>query len=910
MAQLDFGDMTDLSIRLQVLAEQADRKLVTVFGSGLSNSVLPDVRELTDLFREQIPPRGLAKFDENIAPDMGTPLGYQNAASLLTYQVGEQAVMRAIRIAVLRACTDIDPSGKADAAVDEDRCRERFKNGTWNVPLGYQRFARFFASLNGRVRGPIITTNFDPLIEIALRQEGLPAVAIPIPVDSVPTPSQLEEATEHPVLHIHGYWTGKATSNVPARLTVDRPQLDQVLREILRNSVVLVLGYSGWVDGFMKSLRARILNEATLLETDVLWAAYDKTPGDIQRNGTVAELLGTPGFTLYLGIDGHELFRDDESSGRTNVTAVPTPFGYSLVPQIANPKNDCSTDFADGAQPSWKDAFPGQWPMLDSAHVLEREIRKVLNSGGGGGAVALGPLGEGKSLALKQVALSVASEYPDWRVIWREPGAPPVTDKWVDALKGDTPTLICVDDADLVADGLVATRTSWASEASGLAFLLASHDRLWQRTGKKLGSSVAEALFHGISPTDAADIATVWNEKGLLQNSPSASTDTTVIADHLMRSAGAMTASNKTLFGAVLDIRFGSKLSDRVEDLLKKLRDVKLSSDVNLGDVFAGICVMQSALDKDGSQGRGASRSVIAAMAGLSSVFADGKILETLGREAAVTFAGARVYSRHPAIALAVVRAIERDHTAQGVYTLVGKAGGALRTAGAGDEDGYRDAYMLSKHLDSPQATWAATGAVVGAGTRLLEPRVTLLSAKRRNSSTQAVEYARALAPRVHEYEDYPRAIRAFLVDFSIAERNEGQAQTATGLAAISLDDRIGFSLDVSRAGYALVSLAKAALNLRSQTRSRQANQVPEICYVLLGRVEGEHIAGRHLGIFRRQMQSVEEIERLSSAKMAGLLASALSQLAERAIRDLDLDIAIGASLYYDSLGRLAEQRR
>lgn len=132
-----------------------------------------------------------------------------------------------------------------------------------------------------------------------------------------------------------------------------------------------------------------------------------------------------------------------------------------------------------------------------------------------------------------------------------------------------------------------------------------------------------------------------------------------------------MAEQENTLFGAVLDVRYGSGLNARVEDLLRKLRQVKLTDSLDLGDVFAGICLMQHVLDQDGNLGRGASRAVIAAMVGLDTVFADGKILKTLGREAAVTIAGNRVYCRHPSIAAIVVKALEKEGSAQKVYERV-----------------------------------------------------------------------------------------------------------------------------------------------------------------------------------------------------------------------------------------------
>lgn len=173
MNPIDFGDLFDLRIRLDVLAQEADRRLVTVFGSGISNAVLPGVPELTGLFREHVPRAGRARFDATLAglPDPG--LKYQNAAAILTKQAGEPRVMRAIRTAVLRACPKVPAEEVAKVAQDEDQCRALVRDlDAWTIPRGYERFAQFFASLPGRMRGPVITTNFDPLIEIALTKPG------------------------------------------------------------------------------------------------------------------------------------------------------------------------------------------------------------------------------------------------------------------------------------------------------------------------------------------------------------------------------------------------------------------------------------------------------------------------------------------------------------------------------------------------------------------------------------------------------------------------------------------------------------------------------------------------------------------------------------------------------------------
>jgi hypothetical protein len=906
MNPIDFGDISDLKIRLQVLADEADRRLVTVFGSGISSEVLPNVPQLTDIFRAHVPKAGLARFDATVADALDPGVKYQNAAAVLTRQAGEQTVMRAIRTAVLQACLDVPEEDVAEVARDEERCREYVRTGKWRMPRGYQRFAKFFASLSGRVRGPIITTNFDPLIEIALRQAGVPSDPIPIPTDTTPTPQQLKEAIAQPVLHIHGYWTGMATSNVPTRITSDRPGLDDVLKELLTNSVVLVVGYSGWLDGFMKSLRSRVLNKTDLLQAEVLWATYETDAAAVTR-GVIGEFVGAPGFTLYLGVDGHELFTDELAGDETETEETSSPFGYSRVPRSSVVSASYQPGaFAEGSRPVWADAAPGRWPVLSSTVSLEQRVVECLRAGGGGGAVAIGPLGEGKSLALRQVAHSVAGSRPEWNVLWREPGAPVLTKEWLSDVRAAGKTLVCVDEADLIADDMVSTKDVWAAEGSGITFLLASHDRLWwQGGGSTLRPWIDDVLFHGITKDDARNIALTWQGLGLL---PDGSQEVDTVVERLVTSAGTMAAESNTLFGAVLDVRYGSDLGARVEDLVRKLHEIKLTSSVDLGDVFGGICVMQHTLDTDGNRGQGASRSVIAAMAGLDPVFADGKILQTLGREAAVTFAGNRVYCRHPSIAATVVDYLHREGTAEKIYELVGQAGGERLVKNATTLEGYRDAYLLSRSLPAPESVWAATGAVKGTGQQVLESRVSLLRALRLEGEQRAAAYARELAPRLMTYDDYHGAVRAFLVEFSISLRDEGEAQTSAGLAALALDDQVGYALDADRAGYALVSLARSAAALNTQTGGAATRDAPAICAIMLERIRGKENASKYLSQYRPSAH--HDLRQLSTVKLCGRLATMFSKAAAQAFQATGVAVGTHEVLTFNTLRRLIDGPR
>lgn len=425
MNQVNYGNLLDIQTRLQYELDQGERRLVTVFGSGLTNSVMPDVAKITNIFRDFVPAGGLDRFDKTVSPHMGTPYGYQSAASILGYQAGEKVVMRAIRYAVLTAYKGNNVQDLKLVAANEELCKELETSDDWEIPLGYKKFANLFAQLDGKLRGPIITTNFDPLIEIALRGAHLRNQPIPIPVDMAPDPEAIESYSDQPVLHLHGFWTGRAASNTPARITTARPGVDKLLRSILRNSLVLVVGYSGWEDGFMRSLKSRITDEYDLLNCDVLWCCYDDAPPKPTEGESIGEFVSTPGVTLYTGVDGHKIFdfglREYNVANRHGVV----PRGYTQILEITADEDVNPEGFVGGRHPTWADAAPGAWPMLEASKKVKNVVEKAMSDGGGRGVISVGPLGEGKSLSIRQVAVAVATEKPDWAVIWREAGAPP-----------------------------------------------------------------------------------------------------------------------------------------------------------------------------------------------------------------------------------------------------------------------------------------------------------------------------------------------------------------------------------------------------------------------------------------------------------------------------------------------------
>ena len=904
----EYGDLTDLQARLQAIRDSGDTKLVTVFGSGISNSVLPSTTDLTARFKLCLTARGQQKFDETISEITDTGLAYQNAASLVKHQQGEAVLARTIREAVLTACMDVQPADRREVSGDIEQCRKLASSGRWHVPNGYIRFANFYSQLPGDVRGPIITTNFDPLIEIAFRQTQLQADSVPIPMDSAPAADTFLESSSIPVLHIHGLWTSNATLSTIPQLTGERPTLGGLLDRLMRAATVLVVGYSGWIDAFMRSLHVRV-ERSDLLDSEFLWAAYSPDSRLILQNRTLAAMVALPGFNLYTGVDGHAIF-DPAAYEVLPAPPLPSPFGYSRVPQVQKTAADYSAfRFADGHEPTWADVQSGRWPVLSASKQFQAMLKSKIEQRGGG-SVAIGPMGEGKSMALRQAADWASNHFPEWTVLWSEPAAPAVTNEWIDDVRDKYgQVMIFIDNADLVAPALVRSFDSWGRAGSGVVFALASHDRLWWRYAGSLANAVDSVIFSGFTMADAVKIGDTWNNNKISTVKSSADIELApdAVAEALIKSGSRMFGGgteSTTLFGAILEVRYGDKLVDRVSDLISKLALIKIhrDSNVTLADVFGCICVMQCEFDPHGEQNRGASRPLIASLANLPGVYADGKILHSLGREAAIAYAGDRVYSRHPSLARAAVTALKEKQLYVSTCEQIGLTGGRLRRAGGVNRELYTDAYQLGSSLKTGDAAVAAArGAVEGAG-HILEPRVTFMSVLRLNDRQRAFDYATSLAPHLPEFRDEGSALRVYFNEFSVICRHATRPQLGLGLAALSIADGIGYGLDESRADYGLSSVILCALQLREQS-SELVGDIPELSWAALTQVLG---GSNRIRVPRNRLAStIDNIERLSILQIRSRLSAQLAPFARSAVSIVKPAIEFSGAISLMDLTRL-----
>jgi len=290
------------------------RRVALVLGSGVTTTVVPGVPRMLDLADEFA-----AQIHKN--PDLSSALANARAANpdrpaetyaayrrIFTALVSPEEFDIVVQRAVLEAHR---PPGSADPTWE----RIGFQRGmqlegnleSWRLPDGVAALGAILAGLPAGFGHRVLTTNFDPLIEIAVRRAGGRAHSVSLVRDGSLRAVVPEEGAVS-VIHLHGYWRPtnetdqRALLHDPEQLSTNRPTISRDLADMLRDETVCVVGYSGWDDVFTQAL----YHLSTGRDVDILWAVHPEP-------GAAAQVPPRPADSahvvhVYHGVDSDRLF--------------------------------------------------------------------------------------------------------------------------------------------------------------------------------------------------------------------------------------------------------------------------------------------------------------------------------------------------------------------------------------------------------------------------------------------------------------------------------------------------------------------------------------------------------------------------------------------------------------------------
>jgi hypothetical protein len=269
------------------IVHTARQSVCILVGSGLSLCAVPGAAGFVEEAATYIAAR-VRTFDAGQYKIAGTPDydggKYQDIFGVLTRMLGmDHASMVVVRCVARALVADHDRDGliaqfqRTMGGQEYHSFNEYVKSllddpDKWNITPGTLAMCRAVKALMERkhkhVR--ILTTNFDPLIVVGLKKVGVEQVH----ATCLPHDGAIEDGVHNPgvcdVVFLHGTFHGD-TRHTIEQLTQPRLRLEAGLRTLLERSIMVVCGYSGWEDVFMRSLRNVVLG---CERADVLWGSY------------------------------------------------------------------------------------------------------------------------------------------------------------------------------------------------------------------------------------------------------------------------------------------------------------------------------------------------------------------------------------------------------------------------------------------------------------------------------------------------------------------------------------------------------------------------------------------------------------------------------------------------------------
>lgn len=667
-------------------AVAAGNPIAFLVGSPLSTKDgvgVPGVSQMLDIARDEIRTRvaaRLSSFEEAIRGKYGGQ-AYQAAMLWLNGNLLQDGVNRVVEKAVrLARKSGSEPKFSCDGQACD-----------WNLPPGTEQLAALVCRDRERFPGPILTTNFDPLLSLAIESCGAKPHLRVIQADGG-LAQNVKRTGETDVVHLHGFWRDSDTLHSPAQLTAPRPRLKDSLKEILRQKTLIVAAYGGWDDVFATALAEVAVDDSA--QVNVLWCFRDTNAADIERDYAklferVQPAITRGRFVTYSGIDCHSIF------GEIAAALPPAPvaslagaaaggativgwqeINADLLSGLPELTKDDAVLYFDGAVPSLQHAVSDLIPRRESVGELTKRLQEsrarnvprsmqLIRAAGG----------EGKSTLLLQVAADLART-GDWAVLWRTSSKEGISPEQLSKLDLGRCWLVVADDADNIVPGLADSAYALSqSGRSGIHFLLAARDADW-KSARGLQQSWAEwvtchgdKVLRGITSADAKAVVTAWEKigpDGLRELNSVADTAGRVAQFEVaVRDARAKSEEQQrkhrpqdgSFFGGLLAVRFGQNgLQAHVRTFLQRLKTVPIEGrNARLLDAILYVAACH------GTDIPGIDERVLADLVGVPREWVQTRVVRPLGEEAAAVQSAGHVLTRHSGVAAAIL--VEAEQT-------------------------------------------------------------------------------------------------------------------------------------------------------------------------------------------------------------------------------------------------------
>ena len=658
------------------------RPVAFLVGSPMSikdNVGVPGITTMLELVRAEIldhRPAALEAFEKHIRDKTGAD-AYQSAMNWLGRNAGQDAVNEVIANAVLKARKPGAPSLLAGSdGQPED----------WIIPAGTNDLAALVARGGDTFLGPILTTNFDPLISLAIRDWGGRANRRVLVADGNLAGAAEDEQGVCSIIHLHGFWRESDTLNTQAQLTSLRPKLKASLQRLLvtQKRTLIVAAYGGWDDVFTTALIELMNDEQAQL--DVIWCFRESDSDKVeQRYGnllaSMKHAIMLNRFRPFGGIDCHTIFAEIHSTLQkekapavvASSTLSPLAGWQQIDSGYLNALPALSADevvrYFDGAVPTWSHAVSPAIPRRKRVAQLTEDLAQVAQDNEPRSLRLIRAAGgEGKSTLLLQAAADIARDN-SWSVLWRSSARDGLSADQIANLDPKHRWLIVADNAD----NIVQEIADFASQMSrtgrvGVHFLLAARDADWKNAGgdrepwAEWLRHFPDAFLRGINADDAKAVVSSWEQFGI-----DGLRELAAIGDPEQRVAAFESAVNDaeilgeqtqspllqdgSFFGGLLTVRFGQNgLQAHVRDFLMRLAEVKIEFSKNtLFDALLYVAACH------GTGIPGIDERVLADLVKVPREWVQRLLVRPLGTEAVAVQNAGHVFTRHSKVAAAIL---------------------------------------------------------------------------------------------------------------------------------------------------------------------------------------------------------------------------------------------------------------